>query len=125
MGGWIMSQLNVDTILNSTATDLPDNLISKTPIAWGRVDGGSGSIVNSENIASVVKGGTGIYTINLSVTMANTNYIVVASASSTAGRVAMPNTFLTTSFVMNTFDLTPIAFDVDFTFLVFSEVAAS
>jgi hypothetical protein len=51
--------------------------------AWARVNS-AGSLVSSYRIASSVKNSTGVYTITLSPTLLNANYLVIATSRDTS-----------------------------------------
>jgi hypothetical protein len=55
--------------------------------AWVAFDGTNGSIRGSQNVSSVSRGGTGLYTVNFSTAMANANYSVVLGQSNAVGNV--------------------------------------
>jgi len=71
--------------------------------AWVNFDGtGTVSIRDSYNVSSITDNGTGLYTLNLSITMANSDYVVGGSAkvqdSTAAGsRVITPTSNTTTT----------------------------
>ena len=52
---------------------------------------GTVTILDSNNVSSITDNGTGQYTLNFSITMANSNYAFVTSSSRTSGQSAMGN----------------------------------
>ncbi len=63
----------------------------------------SASLGSNSNISSVINTSTGQYTINLSITLNNTNAVVVCSAYNSNGNVEYGN-IETTRFYIHTFD---------------------
>ena len=77
--------------------------------SWCNFNGtGVVTIRDSYNVSSITDNSTGNYTVNLSVTMANANYSVVASNSNGEDIV---DTYTTTSFVFKSFDTNGTATD--------------
>lgn len=65
-----------------TVANLPNTLGPRTARAWVVFDGKTGSVAtikDSYGITSVVRNGTGDYTITFSTAFANTNYCMVGS----------------------------------------------
>lgn len=63
---------------NQLATDSSKGIVDTLGIAkaWVKFNGTTGTVLDSYNVTSVTRGGVGDYTINLSITMANADYIV-------------------------------------------------
>ena len=85
-----MSTLKVNTIQNTSAAhgSTPEEIAQGRAKAWVNFDGtGTISIRDSFNISSITDGGTGIYTINFTNAMANSNYCSPCeSGAPTGGR---------------------------------------
>ena len=85
-----MSTLKVNTIQNTSAahSSTPEQIEQGRAKAWVNFDGtGTISIRDSFNISSITDGGTGIYTINFTNAMANSNYCSPCeNGSPTGGR---------------------------------------
>ena len=61
-----------------------DNAIYGSAKAWVRYLGASGTIQASYNVSSVTRSSTGVYTVNMTNAMSDTNYSVIASSSSSS-----------------------------------------
>lgn len=81
MAGTIVSDTLQDGSGNSTATT---NAIQGSAKAWVRFAGATGTIAGSYNVSSVTRTSTGYYTVNFTNALANANYSVVGSVSTTA-----------------------------------------
>jgi hypothetical protein len=87
--GNLALQSNGTNIATVTSTGLSDgtNTISMSGIiqgsakAWGRFTGSTATINASYNISSITRNGAGLYSINMTNAMSDTNYGVVCSAS--------------------------------------------
>lgn len=84
-----MSTLKVNNLqdINGTNNSTPSEVANGRAKAWVHFDGtfgsspftvGNGGIYDSYNVSSVTDSGTGRYVVNMSITMANTHYVVVA-----------------------------------------------
>ena len=74
---------NVEALAGGGA---PDNLLPITCSAWANFNGsGVLSIRDSYNISSITDNGTGDFSPNFAVAMANANYSVVASSKGSVG----------------------------------------
>jgi hypothetical protein len=96
--------------------------------ASGTIDGtGTPSIDYDHNVASIVDISTGNYTINLDVTMADTNYAVTTGSVTTGfgGIVVAVTARTTTSFtvILHTNGPTPNSVDATFFFAVYGDLA--
>jgi hypothetical protein len=96
--------------------------------AWGYVtiSGGTPTLADSYGVTSITDDSEGDFTVNLSVTMGNANYCVVASASTGANKTnsCMPHTRTTTTFAIKIRDHTNADADPDsFNFVVFGDLA--
>lgn len=82
-----MSTLRFDTLANSNDTVDTDTVIAATPRAWNYYDedGAGGAILNSFNVASLVDGGVGIFTTNVTNVLPNPNYAVIGKAAQRSG----------------------------------------
>ena len=94
--------------------------------AWVNFDGFNASIRASGNVSSVVKNGTGDYTVNFLTAMPDTNYVGAGSAGSGANNTSNNNTIsvarnfsVTASRVtsFSTFDVPVDRFETQFIFL--------
>ena len=81
MAGTIVADTIQDGAGNSTSMD---NAIYGSAKAWVRYLGASGTIQASYNVSSVTRSSTGVYTVNMTNAMSDTNYSVIAATSSTA-----------------------------------------
>ena len=75
-----MSTLKVNTIQNTSggSSSTPEQIEQGRAKVWLNMQGsGTVAINDSFNVSSVTDLGTGMYQANFSITMANTNYIVV------------------------------------------------
>ena len=79
-----MSTLRVNTIQDASGGSANSNIPGAAK-AWVRFNGTNGTITTSQNVSSVVRNSTGDYTITFSSAFANTNYIMVGSASGASG----------------------------------------
>jgi hypothetical protein len=67
--------INVDTLTASTGVLATQNGMTGIPKAWVQFNGvGGATIANSFNISSVTRASTGLYTINFTTSMPNSNY---------------------------------------------------
>ena len=80
MAGTIVCDTISDGAGNSTATD---NAIYGSAKAWVNFNGSSPTVRASYNISSVTRASAGQYTVNFTNAFSDTNYAVVANASST------------------------------------------
>jgi len=123
-----MSTVQVNTIANAAGTSsVPvDTVISGSCKAWVNFNAtnafspnpSTSAIKASFNVSSILKNGTGDYTINFTNSLADANYCVIGSASrdsaATTWRVLSPvnDGFLTgSSCRVSTATTTPTAFD--------------
>lgn len=111
-----MSELKVDSIKPSTAAtvsipqlDTSSIVIESRVKAWGNFNGSTSSINWGENVMGITNGGTGRQTVNLSIVLPNTNYILMGMAGTTStitqdlGVYNNEETLnTTTSFILNT-----------------------
>lgn len=76
----------VKTGTATTVSVTPSNLVHAQgeAKAWVRFAGATGAIADSYNVTSVTRNSSGNYTINLSITMTNANYVPQISCSGTA-----------------------------------------
>jgi hypothetical protein len=81
------SHIMEDTVLSDADNNL--NIEKQTIAAWIKFDGtGTPAIDESFNVTSITDNGTGNYTINLGITMADANYIAICQSineNSTSG----------------------------------------
>lgn len=85
---------NLPVLINSTSNNRKANQGAvDTVAAWVKFDGGTAVISDSYNVSSVSRMSTGRYSIVLSVTMNNANYVVVGSAriEATFGTIFHPD----------------------------------
>tara|TARA_R100000388_G_scaffold71454_1_gene51747 strand:+ start:745 stop:1155 length:411 start_codon:yes stop_codon:yes gene_type:complete len=84
-----MSTLKVNNLqdINGANNSTPSEVANGRAKAWVHFDGtfgsspftvGNGGIYDSYNVSSVTDSGTGLYVVNMSITMANINYVVVS-----------------------------------------------
>jgi hypothetical protein len=79
-----MSTLRLTTLSNQggTASVPSDTVINGTAKAWVNFNGtGTVAIRGSFNVSSITDGGTGIYTVNFTTAMPDTNYVVSSIAN--------------------------------------------
>jgi len=80
-----MSTLKVNTIQNTSggSSSTPEQIEQGRAKVWCSFDGTSGgtnkTIRDDFNVSTVVDNGTGDYTINYSITFANTNYVLAGT----------------------------------------------
>ena len=77
-----MSTLKVGTIQNTSAaySSTPQQIEQGRAKAWVNFKGSDTVTINdSYNVTSIDDDGTGKWTVNLSITMANTNYVVTVA----------------------------------------------
>lgn len=124
----VQSEMETGTSTTLAVTPGRQHFHPGHPKAWGRV-ASTGSLVSGDyNVASASKTGTGVYQITLSTAMADTNYLVVASAvtNSTPGNSSNVSWAVVSSSV---FDVTTnrafdgTAQDTDFGFAVFGDMS--
>ena len=78
-----MSTLKVDTIQDQTSSNssTPAEIYSGRAKAWVNFDGtGTVAIRADFNVSSITDNGTGIYTVNFSSSLGNTNYAVAGAS---------------------------------------------
>jgi len=95
--GGAMGSTNTDVNMNQFSFDgsityNENNIIT----AWAVIDGPTGNILSSSNIASCLKSG-GNYTVTLSNTQTSANYVVIAQARD---RSVKASTVTTTNFIL-------------------------
>tara|TARA_A200000159_G_C7229963_1_gene299805 strand:+ start:384 stop:764 length:381 start_codon:yes stop_codon:yes gene_type:complete len=102
-----MSTLKVNTIQNTSAahSSTPEEIAQGRAKAWIHFNGtGTVAIKDSFNVSSLTDNSTGLYTITLSITMANDDYCVQCTAhmwedhSDDNARITAPTKMTTTSF---------------------------
>lgn len=124
-----MSQLNVDEIRASDGTTTTEvsipSWVPKGAIAWVKFDGYTGAIADSYNVVSIIKNATGNYTVNFSVTMADTNYAITSACFSTATRQVTFNDNFTTSVSVLTWATTGVLTDVTTSIAILSSTATT
>ena len=104
-----MSTLNVSTITDGTDTAGTSYVVNGSAKAWINIPSGQASILDSLNVSSLDDDGVGDGGVNLTSSMANTNYIITSgvndSGSSTAifGHDLTNNTQATTGYDFNSF----------------------
>ena len=73
--------LTISTLSDGTNSTSATNCIQGSAKAWVNFDGtGTVAIRSSYNVSSITDNGTGQYTINMTTSMPNTNYAIVASS---------------------------------------------
>ena len=83
-----MSTLKVNTIQNTSAahSSTPEQIAEGRTKLWASIDGTDATLNDSYNCSSVTdEGGTGDWTLNFSITMANTNYCIVGMSENYEG----------------------------------------
>jgi hypothetical protein len=94
------------------------------PKAWGRVASDGSLVAGSYNVTSAVRNGAGDFTVTLGITLANTNYVVLATAQSTATngeRICTVEDHTTTTFRVRMHNASGTADDA-FGFAVFGDL---
>lgn len=95
------------------------------PKAWGRVTSAGSLVSGSYKVSSATRNSEGNYTVTLAITMANTDYIVLATAQSTSSdgeRICTVEDHTTTTFRVRIRNSVGTA-DEAFGFAVFGELA--
>ena len=81
-----MSQIKANDITNVTGGIPTVKSQQLIPTAWASFQSsGTVAIQDSENISSITDSGTGLWKPNFTTTMANTNYAMAVTTSSTSG----------------------------------------
>ena len=81
-----MSQIKVNDITNASGGIPTVKSQQLIPTAWASFQGsGTVAIQDSEGVSSITDSGTGLFRPNFTATMANTNYAMAVTTSSTAG----------------------------------------
>lgn len=75
-----MGTVEFETLDDRTNTTTADTIIYGTPRVWNHFDGNTPSIANSFNVSSLVDGGVGIFTINLTSSMSVSEYAIMLTA---------------------------------------------
>ena len=75
-------QLTIDTLKTSSGVFNSNNAISGFCNAWVLFVGSSGSVVTSFNVSSVTRSGVGIWQMNFTTAMPDSNFAVVTGISS-------------------------------------------
>ena len=83
-----MSTLVAQTISNGTVSTSSANVIRGSARAWVRYNGSTQTINASFNVSSVTRSSTGVFIVNFSTAMTDTNYAVCATGGSTTGYFA-------------------------------------
>jgi hypothetical protein len=86
MGDYLMSLIKANDLTN-VAGGIPTVKSQQLiPTAWASFQSsGTVAIQDSENISSITDSGTGLWKPNFTTTMANTNYAMAVTTSSTSG----------------------------------------
>jgi hypothetical protein len=85
-----MSTLVAQTISNGTVSTSSANVIQGSAKAWVNFNGSTAAIRASYNVSSITKVGTGLYYINFTNALADTNYCVQGTmGNSSAGANAI------------------------------------
>ena len=121
-GTLVANTINTDTGLFST-----NNAYSGIAKAWVNFTGSTPAVVNSSfNVSSVTRVQTGVYAINMTTAMPNTNYVTVFGSNSTTAyssgylicRYDAYTAPTTSSFTIETFSVAPAPYDVGFASVV-------
>ena len=76
-----LSRVNTAIISDGTNSTSATNVIQGSAKAWVSFNGaGTVAINGSYNVSSITDGGTGIYTVNFTTAMPDTNYSVITSS---------------------------------------------
>ena len=77
-----MSTIKVNNLQTASggSNSTPEEIQQGRAKAWADFDGSGSVSLNSFNVSSITDNGTGDYTLNFTNSMANANYVVVASA---------------------------------------------
>ena len=102
-----MSTIKADNIatLAGVSTSV-SSVVYGSAKAWVNLDAINGIILSSFNVTSITDIGTGVFAINLTNALTNTNYVVVGGVEYKSGGSAVaavsvsPNTKTTSSFQM-------------------------
>ena len=80
--GDLMSTIKANDLTNTTGGIPTVKSQQLIPTAWVNFDGtGTVAIRDSENVSSITDNGVGLYNVNFTVAMANTNYCAVGGAT--------------------------------------------
>ena len=86
MGDYLMSLIKANDITNVTGGIPTVKSQQLIPTAWASFQAsGTVAIQDSEGVSSITDSGTGLYKPNFTTTMANTNYAMAVTTSSTSG----------------------------------------
>jgi len=97
-----MSTLNVANITDGTDTVETGYVVNGSAKVWSSQQG-DGTLLGSLNVTSVTDLGTGSNQINITNSLADTNYAVLGTGTTnSSGIIAMFQTILAGSFKMNT-----------------------
>lgn len=83
-GTLVANTINTDTGLFST-----QNAYSGIAKAWVVYNGSTSTLINSFNVSSVTKVGTGDYTVNFTTAMPNANYSITSNSQFLAGNILL------------------------------------
>ena len=98
-----MSTLKVNNIQNASggSNSTPEQIEQGRAKVWCSFDGTSGgtnkTIRDDFNVSTVVDNGTGDYTINYSITFANTNYVLAGTGGPNSEYISNVGEFLKSS----------------------------
>lgn len=81
--------LTISTLSDGTNSTSATNCIQGSSKAWVSYDNAVGAIRGSYNVSSVTKNGTGIFTINFTNALADTNYSWVGNVVTSTGSFGM------------------------------------
>jgi len=91
--------LTISTLNNDTGVLATQNGMTGIAKAWVKYNGSTQTINNSFNISSVTYNSAGVYTLNFTTAMANSNYVIAGSAGlwGTANTFVQANPSLTST----------------------------
>ena len=75
-------QLTIDTLRASSGVLATQNGMTGIAKAWVYFTGSTAAIVNSFNVSSITKNGTGDFNINFTTAMPNSTYVMAGSSGS-------------------------------------------
>jgi hypothetical protein len=88
-------QLTIATLSDGVNSTSSTNCIKGSAKAWVNFNGTGGTIRSSYNVSSITVSATGQFLVNLTTAMADINYSVIASSSSSATNAALGANIMT------------------------------
>jgi hypothetical protein len=86
-GGTLSGPINVPTLNAPSGVLATQNGMTGICKAWVVYNGSTSTLINSFNVSSITKNGTGDYTVNFTTAMPNTNYSIASNSQFISGNV--------------------------------------